>query len=79
MKAILEFDLPQEQEELDTAVKAIEWKRCLEEISETVVAWRCGKPEPVFPGRELEMEIVEMQPVLELIREKMDERGLRFD
>ena len=79
MKAFLEFNLPDEQEELDAAVKAIEWKRCLEEICETVCAWRCGKPEPPFPGRELETEVHEMEPVLQLIREEMEERGLRFD
>jgi hypothetical protein len=50
MKAVLEFDLPGEQEELDAAVRAIELKRCLEEICDSIVAWRCGKPEPTFPG-----------------------------
>ena len=78
MKARLEFDLPDEQEELDAAIKAIEWKRCLEEIRDTVCAWRCGKPEPVFPGRALESEVEQMQPVLDLIRDKMEEKGLRF-
>ncbi len=79
MRAILEFNLPDEKEELDAALNAIEWKRCLEEIRDTVCAWRCGKPEPAFPGRELETEITEMEPVLRLICDKMEERGLRFD
>lgn len=79
MKAILEFGLPEEKEELDAAVNAMEWKRCLEEICETVSGWRCGRPEPMFPGRDLEEEVEEMEPVLQLIREKMEERSLRFD
>lgn len=79
MKAILEFNLPQQQEDLDAALKAIEWKRRLEGVCKTVCAWRCGKPEPVFPGRELDTEVKEMEPVLQLIREKMEVRELRFD
>ena len=79
MRAILEFNLPDDNEELGAALNAIEWKRCIEEIRDTVCAWRCGKPEPPFPGREHETEITEMEPVLRLICEKMEERGLRFD
>ena len=79
MKAVLEFDLPDQKEELDAAANAMQWKRCLEEIRDTVRAWRCGAPEPPFPGRELEREVEEMEPVLQLIHEKMQERGLRFD
>ncbi len=79
MRAILEFNLPDEREELDAAMDAVEWKRCLEEIRDTVCAWRCGKPAPPFPGRELETEVIEMEPVLQLICENMEERGLRFD
>lgn len=79
MKATLEFNLPAEQEELDTAVRAMAWKCCFEEVCETIAAWRPGKPEPVFPGRGPEEAIMEMDPVLELIRDRMDARGLRFD
>jgi len=77
MKATLEFNLPEEQEELETASRAMDWKRSLEDICERIVAWRCGKPEP-FPGRELEEEIKEMQPVLDYIGEVLAERDLRL-
>ena len=78
MKAILEFVLPEEQEELDAAVKAMEWKRCLEEVCQTVVAWRWEKSDPPFLGREQEGTEA-MEHVLTLIHEKMEQKGLRFD
>jgi hypothetical protein len=78
MKAILEFELPEEQEELEAASRAMEWKRALEDICERIVAWKCGAPEP-FPGRELEEPINEMEPVLNYIHEVLTERNLRLD
>lgn len=78
MKAILEFELPAEQEELETASRAMDWKRALEQICERIVAWKDGKPEP-FPGRELEEPIREMEPVLEYVQEVLAARDLRLD
>lgn len=79
MKAILEFSLPGEEEELDAAIRGIQWKRCLEDIAEVVRAWNCGRPEPPFEGRQPEEPVAEMGPVLELIRDQMSKRGLSFD
>jgi hypothetical protein len=78
MKAILEFELPEEQEELETATRAMDWKWAVEQICERIVAWKCGKPEP-FPGRQLEEPIGEMEPVLDYIGEVLAERNLRLD
>jgi hypothetical protein len=78
MKAILEFELPAELEELETAARAMDWKRALDEICERIVAWKCGKPEP-FAGRELEEPIKEMEPVLDFIHEVLVRRNLPLD
>jgi hypothetical protein len=78
MKATLEFELPGELEELETAARATEWKRAVDEICERILGWRYGKPEP-FPGRPFEQPMEEMETVLECIRNVLAERNLPLD
>ena len=78
MKAILEFVLPDEQIDLQAAIKGLEWRYCLEEIVEHLVACRDGTAD-LFPGRPSAGPVDEMQPVLDFIKQEMASRGLHFD
>ena len=80
MKATLTFDLPEEQEALEDAVHGSEWKSALEAISWQVLCWEQGKPEgPQFPGRGAEDPVAELRPVLDLINEELQKRGLKLE
>ncbi len=80
MKATLTFDLPEEQEALEDAVHGSEWRLALEAISWQVLCWEQGKPEgPQFPGRGAEDPVAELRPVLGLINEELQKRGLKLE
>src|SRR3974390_2134398 len=67
MKATLTFELPEEQESLEEAIHASEWKSALEAIWWQVLCWEQGKPDgQTFPNRGAEEPVAEMRPVLEL-------------
>jgi len=80
MKAMLEFDLPEEQKSLDDAVHGGEWRAALEAIAWQVLCWEQGKPDfGAYPGHELEEPVTEIRPVLELINEELKRRGLDLE
>ena len=78
MKAILEFELPGELDELETASREMDWKGAMEDIFDRIRGWRYGKPEP-FPGRPFEEPMPEMEAVLECIGDVLANRNLRLD
>ena len=79
MKATLSFDLPEEHETLENAIHGSEWKSALEAIWWQVLCWEQGKPSQPFPGREAEEPVAEMRPVLDLIKEELQIRGLEME
>ena len=80
MKATLTFELPEEQESLEEAIQASEWKSALEAIWWQALCWEQGKPggQP-FQNRGSEEPVSEMRPVLELINEELRIRGLKLE
>lgn len=75
MKATLSFNLPEEQEEFETAVKAFDYKIALEEVWEKVFrpAFKHGYAQPELAELS-ERDYVVIEKLADIFREILNDR-----
>ena len=72
MKAILEFDLPDDKEQFDVASKAMDWAILAWDIDQSVRSLLKYHPEKYETGQQA------LEHIREQLRDFMEERGLQF-
>ena len=72
MKAILEFDLPDDKEQFDVAAKAMDWAILSWDIDQSVRSLLKYHPEKYETGQQA------LEHIREQLRDFMEERGLQF-
>ena len=72
MKAILEFNLPDDKEEFDAASKGMDWAILAWDIDQSVRSLLKYHPEKYETGQQA------LEHIREQLRDFMEERGLQF-
>jgi len=72
MKAILEFDLPDDKEQFDVASKAMDWAILAWDIDQSVRSLLKYHPEKYETGQQA------LEHIREQLHDFMEERGLQF-
>ncbi len=72
MKAILEFELPEDKEEFDAASKGMDWALLAWDIDQMIRSLLKYHPEEYKTGEQA------LEHIREELRDFMEERGLQF-
>jgi hypothetical protein len=72
MKAILEFNLPEDRNDFEIAAKAMDWSLVLWDVDQQLRSWEKYGNEFQSAGDALEAARI-------CLREKLDERGLNLN
>jgi hypothetical protein len=72
MKAILEFNLPDDKEQFDVAAKAMDWALLVWDIDQSIRSLMKYRPEEYKTGEQA------LEHIRDDIRDLMEEKGLQY-
>jgi hypothetical protein len=72
MKAVLEFNLPEDKEQFDVAAKAMDWALLVWDLDQSIRALMKYHPEEYKTG------VQALEHIRDDIRDLMEEKGLQF-
>ena len=72
MKAVLEFNLPDDKEQFDVAAKAMDWSLLVWDIDQSIRTLMKYHPEEYKTGEQA------LEHIRDDIRDLMEEKGLQF-